>query len=188
MTCIVGLVDDDKVWIGGDSAAVSNGNISQVAHPKVFLLDVAEDRFLVGYTTSFRMGQILQYWLPKSKALHRPKEMADMEFMVTVFAEELRDHFNRFGFGTIKDNKESGGCFLIGYRGHLYRIESDYQVNENAIGYDAVGSGENFALGAMWATSSSHSAENRIKIALDAAARFSGSVVAPFTILNLGSE
>ena len=64
MTCIVGLADGENVWIGADSASGgANGwAITRVVAPKVFPLQIKEvDQWLlIGYTSSFRMGQILE--------------------------------------------------------------------------------------------------------------------------------
>ena len=57
MTCIVGVVDNGKVYMGGDSAGVGGLCIETRKQPKVF----RNGDFLIGYTDSFRMGQLLQY-------------------------------------------------------------------------------------------------------------------------------
>ena len=59
MTCIVGLVDDGKVYMGGDAASVDGYIVRTSALSKVF----RNGPFLIGYSTSWRMGQILQYHL-----------------------------------------------------------------------------------------------------------------------------
>ena len=52
MTCIVGLIDGRRVWMGGDSAGVSGLDITVRADAKVF----RNGDFLIGFTSSFRMG------------------------------------------------------------------------------------------------------------------------------------
>jgi len=37
--------------------------------------------------------------------------------------------------------QEAGGTFLVGYRGRLFRVDSDYQVGESVNNYCAVGCG-----------------------------------------------
>jgi len=59
MTCIVGIAQEGKVWIGADSAAVSGQDIRATALRKVF----RRGQFLIGYTSSFRMGQLPQFHL-----------------------------------------------------------------------------------------------------------------------------
>jgi len=57
MTCIVGLIDKEskKIYMGGDSAGVANYSLSVRKDPKVF----KRYGFIFGFTSSFRMGQLL---------------------------------------------------------------------------------------------------------------------------------
>lgn len=57
MTCIVGLVHGDTVYMGADSAGVSGLDLRLRKDSKVFL----RGEFVMGFTTSFRMGQLLQH-------------------------------------------------------------------------------------------------------------------------------
>ncbi|KKN17732.1 hypothetical protein LCGC14_0962700, partial [marine sediment metagenome] len=60
MTCIVGFIDDGgKAWMGGDSAGVAGHHTHPRRDPKVFRVGPV----LIGYTSSFRMGQLLRYHL-----------------------------------------------------------------------------------------------------------------------------
>ena len=167
MTCIVGLVDDGDVYIGGDSA-----------DEKVF----GNGPFIMGFTSSFRMGQLLRY---KFSAPDQTVHQGDMEYMVTSFIDAARQCFANNGFGD-KD-ASTGGTFLVGFNGKLYTVESDFQVGIPAPGYDAVGCGADLALGAMYATQGLPP-EERINTALLAASTFSAGVAPPFTILRLESK
>ena len=55
MTCIVGLIHEDKVYIGADSAGAANGNITIRKDKKVFKVG----EFIFGCTSSFRMIQLI---------------------------------------------------------------------------------------------------------------------------------
>ena len=58
MTCIVGLVHADGVTIGADSAGCDGAwGIVTRADTKLF----HNGPFLFGFTSSFRMGQLLRY-------------------------------------------------------------------------------------------------------------------------------
>jgi len=126
------------------------------------------------------MGQILQYHLSVRRQFEGE---ADDQYMVKAFAEAVRKALKEHGFAKIENSEESGGTFLVGYRGHLYSFASDFQVNEMADGYDACGCGEDFALGAMKALEGLPP-EERIIQALESAAAFSGAVIPPFHILS----
>jgi ATP-dependent protease HslVU (ClpYQ) peptidase subunit len=178
MTCIVGLVDEGNVYIGGDSAGVAGLALTIRKDEKVF----GNGPFIMGGTTSFRMLQLLRYkFSPPAQTVHQD----DMEYMVTSFIDSARKCFAENGFGD-KDATE-GGNFLVGYKGKLYTIERDYQVGIVANVFDAVGCGSDLALGAMFA-SEGLTPEERINIALEAASTFSAGVAPPFVILKLESE
>jgi ATP-dependent protease HslVU (ClpYQ) peptidase subunit len=178
MTCVVGLVDKGDVYIGGDSAGIAGLSLSVRADEKVF----GNGPFIMGFTSSFRMGQLLRYkFSPPAQTVHQN----DMEYMVTSFIDACRTCFSQNGFGD-KD-ATVGGSFLVGYKGQLYTIEGDYQVGKLHAPFDAVGCGSDLALGALYATEGQQP-EKRINLALQAASTFSAGVAPPFVILRLENE
>jgi hypothetical protein len=185
MTCIVGLVDEKgTVYVGGDAAAVSGLFTSPRKDPKVFI----KDDFIYGYTSSFRMGDIIQYSFEAPKFNERVQTLN--EYMRTDFVDELRSCFKNKGYASISDNSESAGCFIVGTRGRLFVIEEDYQVGEPLEEYYSVGCGNELALGSLHTTNVAFhagnvDAETRLTLALAAASHFSGGVRPPFTILSL---
>ena len=108
MTCIVGVVHKGTVWIGGDSAGVDESfGSSARSDAKIF----QNGPYLMGFTSSFRMGQLLAY------AFDPPKPHDDddlMRFMVTDFINEARHCLLNGGFAEKKDEVETGGTFLVG--------------------------------------------------------------------------
>lgn len=177
MTCIVGIAHEDKVWIGGDSAGVDGWNGLEVrADKKVF----RNGPFVMGFTSSFRMGNLLQY------ALNPPRRHPSDEvykFLVTDFVDAVRKCLKDGGYATAKDGGEIGGTFLLGYEGRLFSIQSDYQVAETVSGFDACGSGEQVAKGSLFSTKGQPPAD-RLRTALEAAERFNAGVRAPFAIVG----
>jgi ATP-dependent protease HslVU (ClpYQ) peptidase subunit len=173
MTCIVGLSENGTVYIGADSASASGWEVRASNTPKVF----RRGPFIIGYTTSFRMGQILHYQVDLPEA-----ETYDEEYMVTKFIEAIRTKFKELGFSKIDSNEETGGTFLVGVAGHIYEIADDFQVQSFADGICAIGCGSSYALGAMAALKSTP-ASDRIERALEIAEYFSGGVCGPFTVL-----
>lgn len=182
MTCIVGLVQRGTVYIGADAASVSGWTSRVTKLPKVF----RRGPFLIGYTTSFRMGQLLEHALevPPQVTRGRGVEHDDLRYMVTVFAESVRQLLKDRGMAKVEANTESGGQFLVGYRGRLYSVQADFQVNEMADGFDAVGSGAEFALGAMLALKGTPPVA-RIRRALEISAHFNMGVCPPFVVRSL---
>lgn len=177
MTCIVGLRDGEHVCIGGDSAGVAGLDLVVRADPKVF----RNGEFLIGFTSSFRMGQILRYQLNPAPP---PEGIAVEQYMATHFVDAVRECLKAGGFASKVNETESGGSFLVAYRGRLFEIDGDYQVGENLCGYAAVGCGSQVALGALYA-SQGMAPHSRVLIALHAAEQFSAGVRAPFLVEDL---
>lgn len=167
--------------MGGDSAGVNSSlSLSVRADQKVFV----KDDFIMGFTSSFRMGQLLQYKLQVSP---RPESLDVFEYMVTSFVEAVRKCLKDGGFAEKKDDQEKGGTFLVGYAGRLFCIESDYQVEETTLPYAATGSGVDIALGVLFANGHLKP-EERIFQALEAAEEFNAGVRHPFVIKQLGDK
>ena len=177
MTCVVGLVKSGRVYLGVDSAAVQGWTRRASLVSKVF----RRGPFLIGYTTSFRMGQLLEHHL--TVPLQTEKQ-TDMTFMVTQFIEAVRVLLKEKGFTKVESNTEKGGQFLVGYRKRLYTIESDFQVGHMVEEFDAIGSGSDFALGAVKALDRA-APMIRVRRALEIAAHFNMGVCGPFTIKTI---
>lgn len=180
MTCIVGLAENGTVWMGGDSAGVSGYSSTSRADQKVFI----NGDFILGFTSSFRMGQILRY------RFEPPRYREDFgplpKFMCTMFIDGVRMALKNGGWAWKENDRESGGAFLVGTQGKLFRIDSDYQVGEYHDNYGALGCGEDLALGSLHSSRHFNSyPHKRLCMALEAAAHHSAGVRDPFTILSL---
>jgi hypothetical protein len=174
LTAIAGFVDNGKVWIGGDSAGVAGWSMDIRSDSKVF----RNGDFLLGFTSSFRMGQLLRY---SFRPPDRDPKRDVFEYLVTDFVASLRSCLKEGGFATKDKEAEAGGTFLLGYYGRLFQVEDDYQIAEPAAGYGAVGCGHEVAKGALFATKAMKP-EERMKIVLGAAELHSAGVRGPFVI------
>jgi ATP-dependent protease HslVU (ClpYQ) peptidase subunit len=183
MTAIAGLVHEGSVYIGGDSAAVGGCSLVVRRDPKVFRVG----EFLIGYTSSYRMGQVLRYGESVETVHFGTDELDPFEVMVKRFIPAIRTAFKGAGFAEKHNEAERGGCFLVGFRGRLFSVGSDYQVGEAAHGFDAAGCGEDLVRGALFAASRTpiHRPDSVIETALQAAEQFSAGVRGPFVILKL---
>lgn len=183
MTCIVGIEDRaaGAVLLGADSYT-SDYTVSMSrsgADPKVFRIG----SYIVGFTTSWRMGQILRYHVtlpepPKRGGLHR--------HMVTSVVPVIRDAFKAHGWMSAnpnEPNRDAGGAFLIGARRMLFEVASDFQVGHVADGYNALGSGYHVALGAFHA-SAGRLPRERARLALEAAVAHGTHVRPPFRFIE----
>lgn len=174
MTCIAAVAHAGSVWMGADSAGVAGLALVVRRDPKIYRVG----DFLFGFTSSFRMGQLLGY------GFNPPEHHSDVgveRYMATAFIDALRDVLKSGGYARTENGVEAAGEFLVGYRGRIFRVCSDFQVGENLEPFDAVGCGAELALGALHATSDKPP-RDRVNIALKAAEAFSAGVRGPFLV------
>lgn len=137
MTCIVGIEYNGKVLIGGDVQGTSPNHKIVHTQPKVFF----KKDIIIGYTTSYRFGQILENNLLDPVAPEDDEEV--YRWLVTVLVPNIRE--------TLDKNKyPEGGTCLIGVRGQLWSLQSDYSVLRSVLGYESIGSGCEYALGSIY--------------------------------------
>lgn len=178
MTCIVAIKDGQGgVLMGADSAGASGWSIRTMAVPKIHRVEP----FLFGFTTSFRMGQLLGY---SFECAEQGADVSEYRFMSTTFINAVRTCLKDGGFASKSSETEKGGVFLVAYRGRIFRVEEDYQVAEIVHGFDACGCGEDIALGSLYSTQN-RTVSDRIAIALNAAEEFSNGVRGPFLFEHL---
>lgn len=186
MTCIIGIIDkkNSKVYMGCDSCA-SAGSDKIIRKDKKVFKSEYNPNFLIGFTSSYRMGQLLMYAedkvFPSESDLKKNNIEVNHKFMVTQIIPKIQELFEEGGFG----EKDEGGEFLIAYKNQLYKIYSDFQVEESSIDYNACGCGEKYAVGSLFSLSNSKKdLIKKIHIGLQSATYFSGGVDKPFYIMN----
>jgi hypothetical protein len=179
MTCIVGIAENGVVTIGGDSAAIdSNYNLVLRRDEKVF----RNGEFVIGFTSSYRMGQVLRFL----KFPDHPEGMDAFEFMVTRVVDAIRTALRTAGFSKKESEVDTGGTFLVGYRGRLFLIADDFQVEESRAQNAACGCAAQAALGSLFTSGELNECtpRDRVRIALSVAERLSAGVRAPFIVLE----
>jgi len=181
-TCIVGFETGGSVYIGGDSAGVDGwlGRSVRVDE-KVF----TKDLMIFGFTSSFRMGQLLRY------SFNAPKQSMgqdDYEYLCGPWMDAIVTCLKEKGYAKVDNNEVSGGTFLFGFNEKLYRVEGDFQIGRRVEPYDAIGCAGRYALGAMALLVDQHiAAEEKVRRALEVAERFSAGVKGPFVIKKLAA-
>lgn len=173
MTCIAALVQNNIVYMGGDSAGIGNLDLTVRADPKVFI----NRHVIIGFTGSFRFGQVMHYHFEPPTP--NPLE-SDMQYMVRRFIPAMRDILKEHGSARVDNNQEQGGLCLVGHSGQLYCIDYDYQVGEPLDNFAAIGCGAQIAHGALFATRRVKDPWKRLATALEASERFSAGVRGPF--------
>jgi len=186
MTCVVGLVHEERIWIGGDSGAVAGMNLTVRREPKVFSRGCqGSGELLIGGTSSFRMLNLLRFNLSVPELPTDPRVGSLLGYMVEEFVPACRALFKEHGFAQKTNDAEWGGVFMVGARGELFVIEADFQVGIPALGYAAIGAGAPYALGSLHATAG-RLPRSRVSAALEAAAEFCTEVRGPFEIQDRG--
>lgn len=105
MTCIVGYIDkDSNIYMGGDRAGVGGLSLRVRDDTKVF----TKGKFIFGYTSSFRMGQLIRFKFSPPK--HHP-DVEDFNYMCTDFIDKLRECLSTGGYAKENNNVETGGTF-----------------------------------------------------------------------------
>lgn len=193
MTCIVGIKTKENVFLASDGLSGSSSfkNISN--NPKLLKLSVKsraiEDKPLIlGFTTSWRMGNLLRYM----DNLEYIKNMPAEEWMVTKFVPVIKTLFKDGGFlAKEKDtSRDEGGTFLVGFLGKLFSVQDDFAVLSNTENYDACGAGAYYAFGSLHSTEQLVEilSEKRLTMALEAASHHNPFVSGPFHYMSLNNS
>lgn len=187
MTCIVGVVENGTVWIGGDSHCDAGcpRYLRSDDGAKVF----ARGPFLFGAAGPSRILQLLRY-------LFDPPFQGDapdtVQYLMRQFLPALKEAIEQYGGASI-NNPSDTWSFLLGYQGKLWDICFDLSLTALPR-YGAVGCGRAVAVGSLYTTEPLTyeavdppylGAETRLRLALSAAAEHDVHVEPPFTILAL---
>jgi ATP-dependent protease HslVU (ClpYQ) peptidase subunit len=169
MSTVVGLIQDGNVYIGTDSrASTEDGEIKPIVVKKMF----KNKGYTIAFVGSVRAGQILypRYFSP-------PDDIWEFPDAIRHLAEEK-------GTLSIGDRQESLiGCnYLFVKDGKLYEMMMDFQMLEIE-DFSVLGSGSYYANGSLYTTRNMtiHPKE-RVRLALEAAAKFSAGTGPPFHI------
>lgn len=177
MTCIVGIAEDGKVYIGGDSLGSNGHNKKEFTRPKVF----KNGDFILGYTSSYRMGQLLEASFEAPERL--TSETDDFKYLINKVIPAIKSCFKTAGYEESKSGVEQGGIFLIGYKGCLYKIQADYSMLGSSEA--ATGSGQDFAIGSLHTSAEFEmTPKERITAAIEAASFNCATVGGPVNIVE----
>lgn len=187
MTVIVGFVKDRAVWMGGDSQGSNGWDKMHRVDKKVF----ERHGIVYGFTSSYRMGQILQY--------HSTKVTIDKEdvfgSVVTKLVPMWKKILIEHGFAKTENGAVTSGVFMVGIGDRLFTIDSDMQVAESHDRYAAVGCGAQYALGAMhiqtmYGVDGDHNItpHEYVRNAIEAAIKFSNGCGGTIDVINNGGK
>ncbi|MCC6315425.1 MAG: hypothetical protein IT337_15580 [Thermomicrobiales bacterium] len=180
MTCIVGVVENGTIYMGSDSQVTCGWAKYPLADsmPKVF----CKGEMLIGACGQMRANNVLRHNFTPPP--HHPAETEDVTYIALHVVDALRETFKAAGVAKISESVEQNGesTFMIGYRGKLYKIAHDWATVQIAAPYLAIGSGQEYAYGVLFATEKKNP-RNRITTALEAASTFDIGCSGPYVIL-----
>ena len=185
MTCIVGLVDGNTVWLGGDRAATDGGlNRTLLKEPKIF----------VKGEVGFGVCGLPKVMDALKHAIDLPVQSGgdDRAFLVSDLVPAIREGLKRLDAAGPDSSPFGGGggeiCFegamLVAYRGRLYELQGNFQLVEGDEKFASVGSGSKLALGSFSATRKVSNAKKRVLMALEASTANAGCAP-PFDTLTV---
>jgi ATP-dependent protease HslVU (ClpYQ) peptidase subunit len=145
MSLVVGLKHKKKVYVATDSlASLGQSMVRELPYGKFFLSPCK--KYILGYVGYRRDSQILscEYAWKGIKSVHD---------IPNVFKKVLMDH------GRVKEMQYEdatvevmNSTFLIGHKGMLYELDSDFALLDYSEPYNAIGNGKEMALGILKAT------------------------------------
>jgi hypothetical protein len=169
VTCIVGLVHDNTIYMGGDRSASDDSSIVSMIKPKVCI----RDEWIYGYAGTIGIGQLINY-------IDLPSPEGDIEKLIRLdICESLKTMIDSHARDT--ENEDTG--FLIGAKGRLFEFNvGDWGVLE--VDQSSIGSGNQIAFGSLY-TSIDNNPIDRIGMAVGAAITYSPSCQGPIDIIYI---
>lgn len=173
MTVLVGISNGKNVYIGADRAASDGEIIITMKRPKVNV----NGKWIFAYSGSVGTGQLLEFI--DFPAIDKKADV--YKLLRKDIIKQLRSVINEDG----DDDKDNGAEFLIGANGRLFEFSSsDWGVVE--VEETSAGSGNQISLGSLYTTYTlDMSIEDRVKIALEAAIKYSPNCQGPIDILHV---
>ena len=155
MTTVIAIQYDQGVDMIADSQINANGK--PYFHPDMVKI-VERNKYLIGIAGRVIALQAIQNnWNPP--ALNATYKDSLYKFVITKIVPSLKMFIEDAKIFTDKE-KEVGELFsvLIAIKGELFEIDEDYSVSRREDGVYAIGSGSEYALGALMAGADMQSA------------------------------
>lgn len=186
MTCVVAYKDKSNIiYIGADTAGSSTATHSILTRkdPKVFILGKS---MIVGFSGSYRDGQLIM--VKFSPPPHNEDQYSDFGYMCGPFIDGIRELYKNNG--RIKESSdtpdETEANLIVIYNNEIYKIYEDFHVELSSDPFNACGSGEDVALGAMSILHSNtgYSPDEKVAMAIRTSAKYNLTVREPIMIIS----
>lgn len=170
MTCIAGINTGSKIIIAGDNMG-SNGFTYGQYGSKVF----KKDGFIFGVSGDYRVMRLLKH---KLKIPKRYVGQDIDDYIYNDFTDSVINLLINNNAAIKKDDKsQMEASFLFGYENKLMQMQGNFQILENAKGYDECGSGGFHAISSLYSTEGLNiTPQDRLKKAIECANEFVMSV------------
>lgn len=179
MTTIIGITHPTGVLMAADRAALLGTQRETLTEPKI----IQFNNVLIGVAGTLLVRQALEAYLKDPWFRHRDMTIGQASGIISVVVQKR----------LVGQLDGIAPEFLVAVRGKLYTVLSDGTYLEAQRGYAAIGSGADYALGALrvysgdgvWSLTTS---QMRAEKALEIAAEFDSGTAAPFDFIGLGNE
>lgn len=184
MTTIAAVQGDGWAVIGYDSRVSiiePAGRIYTMPKTKGKLAKNGE--YLMATAGDLRILNIISYVF-QPPAIPRTNTNLD-KFMITKFIPALKTCLEE---NSVSKDGEHGALLMVAVRGRIYEIGSEFEWCEDTKGIYAIGSGESYALGALYASLpkmfSLEDAKRCVKQAVEIAAELDSGTGLPVTVIT----
>lgn len=145
MTTIAAIQGPSWAVVGFDAqVSESDGRIYQLPNDAAKCFEVGP--YVIGVAGDFRVVNILAHSFTPPEPPHAVGPKLD-KFMTTRFVGSLRRAFESNFYN--KDGKDDGALLIVVANGVIYEIGPNFDAIRDTRGIYAVGSGGNYALGAL---------------------------------------
>ena len=133
---VVVMVADKQVTCGNTKECMSD-NLSKI---------IKKGDMLIGIAGHLRATNIVEhiFQVPEIEDDQKP-----IEYLAKQFIPALRETYKQEAYSENDKGKDvNGSTIIIGFKGNVYEISSDYAVTENNRKFMSIGSGSQYATGA----------------------------------------
>jgi ATP-dependent protease HslVU (ClpYQ) peptidase subunit len=191
MTTIIAIQGNDWAVVGFDSQVTEEGG-RQYTLGRGSAKVMKNGQYLLGAAGDVRAINILAYAFTPPKAMQLTGVRLD-RFITSKFVPALRECFEEHGYVSRESREQAqhGSVVLVVVNGQIYEIDEDYAWVRDSTGVYAFGSGGEYALGAIYASTGDNIAglgivktEKAVRDALMIAAKLDSSSGPPFHVMR----
>ena len=190
MSVVVGIKQDNKVYIGADSQVTRGGTRVSLSNPNNYKIWKVKgvDNCLMASVGNLRDACAIRIMYNMIREIDLIKNSINFEYVVSTIVPKISQQLKEFGY--IKDKDLFDGFdskFLFAFKDQLFLIGNDGSVIEidDCV---AIGSGECESIGSLLTTSKSECPEDRIIKAIKASAAHDIYVDYPIVITNTETQ